>query len=539
MFGLMAAWRLKMQDHDNNNSKSNNVRRMPGGDGRQVSRQGSQSRPAGAPRSSGQPRRPAPDGGQPRAASQPRRPASPEGQAKMNGQPRRQTASGSVSQGAGRQPRPAGQSRSNSGSRPNGQPRPVESSGQPKPRRQASNTQPGPNNEPRQNRKPQNTTKHKPPKKSNGVAPQQAAKKKRRKIVLFVAEIFLLLILLATMWVVKKAQNIQHVELNLAKVHINEDVKAEIEQGTSSMKGYRNIALFGVDSRTKQLDKNTRTDVIMIASINQDTKEVRLVSVYRDTWLNMTNDKYSKANAAYASGGAEQAIGMLNMNLDLDITDFVTVGFDAVIDVVDEIGGVEIDVKQDEIEHLNNYQISMVGKVVKEYPNGMIDYDAKAGVDYIPVEHAGLQTLNGLQATAYSRIRYTSGGDLARAERQRTVLTQIAKKAMTMNPATLNKIADEVFGEIATSLTLTEILSLLSDIASYQVGETAGFPFNDYVKPNGYVGSASVVVPVDLKKNVILLHQFLFDETEYTPSETVNKCSQKIAADTGVSYNGE
>ena len=156
---------------------------------------------------------------------------------------------------------------------------------------------------------------------------------------------------------------------------------------------------------------------------------------------------------------------MLNMNLDLDITDFVTVGFEAVIDVVDAVGGVEIDVKEDEIVHLNSYQISMVGRVVGKNEKGEEMYEAIPGVEYTPVEHAGLQTLNGLQATAYSRIRYTSGGDLARAERQRTVLTKIAQKAMTMNPTTLNSIADAVFTKISTSLTLPEILSLLSDAA--------------------------------------------------------------------------
>lgn len=404
------------------------------------------------------------------------------------------------------------------------------------PRKQAPGGQP---KRPPQGGKAKSGAKGGAPKNQKSVTPQQAAKKKRKKIVLFVAEIFLLLILVTVLWAANKMQKIQYVEFKPEDVHINQPVRNEIEQGTTIMKGYRNIALFGVDSRNKELDKNTRTDVIMVASINLDTKEVRLVSVYRDTWLNMTNDKYSKANAAYAKGGAKQAISMLNMNLDLDITDFVTVGFDAVIDVIDELGGVEIDVKEDEILHLNNYQISMVGRVVGKNEKGEEIYEADEGKDYIAVKHTGLQTLNGLQATAYSRIRYTSGGDLARAERQRTVLTKIAQKAMTMNPAQLNKIADTIFSEIATSLSMTEILSLLTDITSYQIGETAGFPFDGYIKPNGVVGKASVVVPVDLTKNVELLHEFLFDETDYTPTDTVKQCSQKIASDTGISYNGE
>lgn len=332
---------------------------------------------------------------------------------------------------------------------------------------------------------------------------------------------------------------IELVQINDKEVGINEEVQQKIEEGTSSMKGYRNIALFGVDSRNKQLEKSTRTDTIMIASINLDTKEVRLVSIYRDTWLNLSTDTYSKANAAYAKGGPQQALSMLNMNLDMNITDFVTIGFEGLIDVIDAVGGVEVDVKQAEIDSLNDYQISMAGREdgtlnAKGEPN----YVATPGVDYIPVKSAGLQTLNGLQATAYARIRYVGNGDFDRAARQRLVLTQVAKKAMTLNPTTLNNITEAVFDEIATSLDMGEIISLLSGIASYEIGESTGFPFEGYVK-TGRVGKASVVIPVDLTKNVSLLHEFLFDETDYTPSETVKKCSQKISSDTGVSYSEE
>lgn len=519
-----------MQDHDNSSNKNTNGRRSSGNGGSQKARSSGQPKPTGAPRSGSQPRRQVPDG-QSRANNQAR--------------PNRQVPSDQPNKV--RQQKPAGQPRRQAPderSRVNSQSRPVEAPGQSKARRQTPSSQSKPTGQSRSNARvqsngrPQNMANNKARKNPKNMAPHQAAKKKRGKILLFIAEIFILLILVAVLWTVKKAQTIQYVEIEPEKIYIDEEVQAKKEEGTSSMKGYRNIALFGVDSRTKQLSNSTRTDVIMIASVNQDTKEVRLISVYRDTWLNMSNDSYSKANAAYARGGAEQAINMLNMNLDLDITDFVTVGFDAVIDVVDEIGGVEINVTEEEIVHLNSYQISMVGKVVGKNAAGEDEFYAVPYVEYTPVEHAGLQTLNGLQATAYSRIRYV-GGDGMRTQRQRTLLTQIAKKAMTMNPATINKIVDSVFGEIKTSLKMSEILELLSDIASYEIGETAGFPFADHVQMAGRVGKASVVVPIDLTKNVALLHEFLFDDSDYTPSATVNRCSQKIASDTGISYNGE
>ena len=385
------------------------------------------------------------------------------------------------------------------------------------------------------NRRPA-SSKGKPKKNHKPVNPQKAAKKKRRKIVLFIIEIFVLLILLVVFWGVMKARQIQIVTIDDQDVEINEQVKEATETG--AMKGYRNIALFGVDSRDGELDKSTRTDTIIIASINQDTKEVKMISILRDTYLNLSTDTYNKANSAYAKGGPKQASAMLNMNLDMNITDFVTIGFDGLIDVIDAVGGIEIDVQENEIPHLNSYQISMVGKQdgtlnAKGEPN----YVATEGVDYIPVTTAGLQKLNGLQATAYCRIRYV-GNDFARTQRQRTVIEKVAKKAMTLNPATLNNIANAVFPKIATSLDLSEIIELLGGITGYTIGETASFPFDGSVQ-TGRVRKMSVVIPQDLEYNVKLLHQMFFDEQDYEPSSTVKTCSSKIASDTGVYYSGQ
>ena len=180
------------------------------------------------------------------------------------------------------------------------------------------------------------------------------AQKKRRRIILFIIEIIILVIAVVVLYGVLSGTKSGKVDLKEESIIINDTVK-EAEETT--MKGYRNIALFGVDSTTGALTKNTRSDTIMIASINQDTGECKLVSVYRDTYLNLGNDSYNKCNAAYAKGGPEQAINMLNMNLDMNITDFVTVGFAGLADTIDALGGVYIDVDDAEINHLNNYQL--------------------------------------------------------------------------------------------------------------------------------------------------------------------------------------
>lgn len=364
------------------------------------------------------------------------------------------------------------------------------------------------------------------------LTPKQLARKRRNKILLFIAEIFAILLLLVIFWAVNKAGKIERIEIKEEDIILNPGLDKIIEE--TPMKGYRNIALFGVDATNSKLDGNTRTDTMIIVSINQDTKEVKMVSLLRDTYVNLSTDVYAKANSAYARGGAQQAINMMNMNLDLDISDFVTVGFDGLIEAIDLMGGIEIDVTEAEISYLNSYQISIAGR-----PDGTLNaageknYTADPYVDYIPVTEPGLQTLNGLQATAYCRIRYV-GNDFGRTQRQRTVLTEIAKKAMTLSPAKLDQIAEAVFPKVATSLKLSEILSLLADVANYKIGENASFPFEGEYRTGVIGNKGDCVVPTTLEENVIKLHEFFFGSTEedYTPTETVKKCSEKIYSDT-------
>ncbi len=354
-------------------------------------------------------------------------------------------------------------------------------------------------------------------KKKVPASAKKQSQNKRTKILLFILEIFILLIMVVVLYSVLKVEKVGKVTLPEEDIVINPEVKEKVE--TTTMKGYRNIALFGVDSTTGALTKNTRSDTIMIASINQDTGECKLVSVYRDTYLNLSNDSYNKCNAAYAKGGPMQAINMLNMNLDMNITDFVTVGFAGLSDTIDALGGVMIDVDSAELQHINNYQICMAEDLKRSYT---------------PVTDTGYQLLDGLQATAYCRIRYTAGDDFKRAERQREVLMAVADKAKSASPATLNNVANAIFDkdEIYTSLDLTEILELLGDISKYEIVAQGGFP-EESMRATGTIGSkGSCVVPVSLADNVQWLHEFLFADEEYTPSAAVLEYSDKVKADT-------
>lgn len=340
------------------------------------------------------------------------------------------------------------------------------------------------------------------------------ARKQRRRIILFIIEIIILIIAVFVLYSVLSGTKSGKLDLDEGDIIINEQVKKAEE---TTMKGYRNIALFGVDSTTGALTKNTRSDTIMIASINLDTGECKLVSVYRDTYLNLSNDSYNKCNAAYAKGGPEMAINMLNMNLDLNITDFVTVGFAGLTDTIDALGGVNIDVDDAEISHLNNYQLCIAEDLKRSYT---------------PVTSTGYQLLDGLQATGYCRIRYTAGDDFKRAERQREVLTAVADQAKKASLPQLTETANAVFDEVYTSLDLSEIVGLLGEVTNYYISDTAGFP-QESNRATGTIGSkGSCVIPVSLEDNVKWLHQFLFDDYSYEPSATVKECSDKIYNDT-------
>lgn len=289
----------------------------------------------------------------------------------------------------------------------------------------------------------------------------------------------------------------------------------EISQEVERKEGYLNVALFGVDSRDASLGKGTRSDTIMVASLNQATGEIRICSVYRDTLLQLKDGSYNKANAAYSFGGVEDAVALLNKNLDLDIQHYVTVNFNALIDVIDALGGLDIELTQEEAEWTNGY---------------CVETSKVTGHEYVATA-AGWQHLNGVQATSYCRIRYTAGDDFKRTERQRLVIEKVVEKLQSANLATLNKIIDEVFEEVGTNFTLAEILSYAKDFKQYKLGETAGFPFDKTTDTLSGIGST--VIPVDLANNVVQLHQFLFGDDGYTPSSTVNTIAAGVRKKAG------
>ena len=330
-------------------------------------------------------------------------------------------------------------------------------------------------------------------------------KKRRRRIGILVAEVIILSVLCVFAYATVKMDKL---DFNF----LDED-KLEVYKDTGP---YTNIALFGLDAREgESIESGVRSDSMMIASINNETNEVKVVSIFRDTLLKQQDGTFDKANAAYSYGGPQEAIALLNRNLDLDIKNYMSVDFKALSDVIDALGGMELELTAEEVVHMNNYCVETSEVTGKDY-------------ERIEPEVAGTYHLNGVQATSYARIRATAGGDYKRAERQRLVIEKIVEKAQKANLKTLDKIIDAVFPQVSTSFSSKDVIGIAANALSYQLGETQGFPYSiaDTDVVDGYEGS--YVVPSDFDGDVKKLHEFLFNEKDYQVSDTVKEISHEI-----------
>ena len=351
-----------------------------------------------------------------------------------------------------------------------------------------------------------------------------ARPKSKTKKILFAVEIIVLLLFIGGLYVYgqlnSKLDKINQPVMDDSKIMVNQEVQDSIDSQESKLTGYTTYALFGIDHRDKNVALGgENSDTIIIASVNNDTKDVKLVSVYRDTLLNLGNGTYSKANAAYAYGEAEQAITMLNTNLDLNISEYATVNFNALTTIIDDLGGLDMDMSYAEIVHMNNYCVETAEETGKDYTP--IELPER------PEDIEKLQYtyhLNGVQATSYCRIRYTASLDMGRTERQRKVIQMIVSKAKSAGLSKIFTIMDDVFPMVTTSMDKTEILQLLPTLIGYSVDETTGFP-TSYKFSNV---KGSIIVPTSLETNVIELHKFLYGDEAYTPSSTVKTNSEKI-----------
>lgn len=339
-------------------------------------------------------------------------------------------------------------------------------------------------------------------------------RRRRKRMILLVVEVIILAVLSVVAYGVFK--------LGKLDFNILDERNLEAYKDTGP---YTNIALFGLDSRNDELEGGVQSDSIMIASINNETSEVKLISVYRDTLLKQKDGTYEKANSAYNVGGPEDAISMLNRNFDLDIKNYISVNFSALIKAIDALGGIELEMTEEEADWCYKYAM---------------DTAEIAGVECGDFEvKAGKQHVDGVHAVAYARIRYTEGNDFKRTERQREVLEKTAQKAKEADFLTLNQIVDEVFPLISTSFSMRDLLGFAANALDYTIVETSGFPYQVTTSENVISHTGSYVVPIGFTDNVTKLHGVLFEDSAYQPSETVQQINDDIIYLTGVTEDTE
>ena len=279
--------------------------------------------------------------------------------------------------------------------------------------------------------------------------------------------------------------------------------------------GYYNILLMGVDSRDMEELDGTRSDAIMVVSINEKNNDVKILSVYRDTYLKMGDTyTYDKITHACVYGGPEMTTKSLNQALDLNISNYVVVNFKAVADLVDAVGGIEVNIEDYEIRELNR---------ITRNTATHLGYD-----DYEIVEQAGVQTLDGCQAVAYSRIRKGVGDDFKRTERMRTVVKLTTEKMKELPFKDLRKIIKVITPHVRTNISMKNVLALAIRLPQYNIMGTEGWPYN---VTTGLINGVSYVLPSDLAYNTSLMHADFFGQEDYVPSNKVYEISNQIALD--------
>ena len=384
-------------------------------------------------------------------------------------------------------------------------------------------------------------------------ADSKKIKRRRRAVILVMAETVLLLLLAITAYGTRILTSYEYEELSptIYKETTNETKKAEkqtsiVEQtdeegvvigsseveipASTGMTGYRNILVLGLDERSQSLqDNGIQTDVMMILSLNNETGEIRLVSILRDTILKMEdncNVPYEKANHQFAWSGLSDTVSMVNRNLGLDIDEYVIVNWAGVAMVVDALGGIELTIPNEEIlRYFNGY---------------LTETNEKTGMWSPQLPAPGTYLMRGTQVVAFCRIRYGGYNDTGRTQNQREVIEKLLEKAKDCLAAgEINQVlsaAEIGLSYVRTNLTLPEVLYMATDLSEYEVTGSAQFPqeFTTASMVGNYPGKYRVYYPLvanDFEKEVKDLHQFLFDDPYYEPSDFVKNISYQMYLD--------
>lgn len=350
----------------------------------------------------------------------------------------------------------------------------------------------------------------------------QTGKKKRKKWPIVIVIILIIIVVLAASlgWLYRKADKM----LGMLQQHpIDKDNIALTAENQERLSNFRNIVILGSDARDPENILKTRTDAIILMTINKETGKITMTSVLRDSFLNMQDDngqdKIDKITHAHSFGGPENTIRSLNENLDLNIEEFVELSWLTVETLVDALGGLEFDIKDYEVDEMNRY--------IRD-TNRFLQGNAKE------IAAPGKQTLNGIQTVTYCRIRHVGDGDSERASRMRIAMEASIKKAKTLKIKELEKVAEKVFPLVYTNMESKSIIRLVPGIPKYKLENGAAWPYRfDGKKIDG----TWYDVPIVLDNNVKAMQERLFGLEAYQPSDRVMEISQQIQEISGLVHD--
>lgn len=270
------------------------------------------------------------------------------------------------------------------------------------------------------------------------------------KKILLVVLIFLVLVILAGVYFVwSKLSKVEYEKLDKSDLDVTTDIYEQVSDKVTEdeFNDIVTIALFGTDSKDPSNMDAGRSDTIMLASINPKTKSVKLISIPRDTYVEVPGYGKTKINHAYAYGKEQLSIKTINSNFGLNITEYVTIDFSGLINIINSIDGIKMNITEEERQYINN-----------------IIYWNESG-NKTKVDHAGEVVLNGEQALAHSRNR-TIGNDFTRASRQRDVIEALINKIATLDINKILSLSDDFLKEVRTNINITKYIGLLTSVVS-------------------------------------------------------------------------
>lgn len=321
-------------------------------------------------------------------------------------------------------------------------------------------------------------------------------KKKKRFMKGFLITLLAMIIVFAasTGFVFSKLNKVKTTKISKT----NEDLGIDTSkiQNTNDSDKVTNIALFGVDTG-REAKEAAHSDSLMILSIDEKNKKLKLSSIMRDSYVEVEGHGKTKITHAYAYGGPQLAIKTLNKNFNMDVRDYVTVDFAGLGDIIDAMGGLEIDVKKYEINEINKY-MREVAKIRKKKPKN--------------IKKPGLQVLDGNQAVSYARIRHVGNGDYERAERQNTVLTAMFNKVQNQGTSKYPQIISEFLPYVETSMSKTDILKVSTEVISSGITKLdwCRFPIDGYSK--GKMINSVWYLTLDRDATTDQMHKFIYDD---------------------------